>query len=83
MSPDQRLAVSNVVVAAELPLRFRQIKAGMIVAEDPQMRELDSAAYRHLTTMLDKLFKSINEVISKYFYSLIMIMVATIGKKEP
>jgi hypothetical protein len=54
MSPDQRLAVSNVVVAAELPLRFRQIKAGMLVAEDPQMRELDSAAHRHLTTMLDK-----------------------------
>ena len=54
MSPDQRLAVSNVVVAAELPLRFRQIKAGMIVAEDAQMRELDSAAHRQLTTMLDK-----------------------------
>ena len=26
----------------------------MIVGEDAQMRELDSAAHRHLTTMLDK-----------------------------
>ena len=53
VSIEQRQEVHRAVVAADQPHRLRQIKVQMLVGVDKKMSALDSAALRHLTTVLD------------------------------
>jgi hypothetical protein len=52
-SPAQQWMVEQTVVVAERAHRITQLKAGILVALDTQMKAIDSAALRYLSALLD------------------------------